>query len=89
MSGDFSDVLSRRLEDPPPGNGRGSGERWEDRHVRWTVWIDRDLRAQIEALRKARDMSTRELLDELLRLGLEQTTAPHSPPGRRRGKLSP
>lgn len=83
MSGDFSDVLSRRLEDPPPGNGRGATERWEDRHVRWTVWIDRDLRAQIETMRKARDMSTRELLDELLRAGLEAAAPRSQPRGRR------
>jgi len=83
MSSDgVSDILGQRFAPPPAAT-----ERWEDRHVRWTVWIDRDLRTQIEAMRKARGMSTRELLDELLRAGIEETSAPRSqPPGRRRGK---
>lgn len=80
MSSDgVSDILGQRFAPPP-----AAAQRWEDRHVRWTVWIDRDLREQIETMRKARGMSTRELLDELLRLGLESSTANARPPGRRR-----
>jgi plasmid stabilization system protein ParE len=76
---DVANILARR-HDPPAA---AAGTRWEDRHVRWTVWIERDLRDQIDAIRKARGISTRELLDELLRAGLEASTVDRPRPGRR------
>jgi plasmid stabilization system protein ParE len=77
---DVANILARRHDPPPAANG---GTRWEDRHVRWTVWIEKDLRDQIDAIRKARGISTRELVDELLRAGLEASTVDRPRPGRR------
>jgi hypothetical protein len=79
-SDERADVLAERF-DPPAANG---GTRWEERHVRWTVWIERELRDQIDAVRRARGLSTREVIDELLRAGLEATsTVDRGRPGRR------
>jgi plasmid stabilization system protein ParE len=75
---EVADILAQRLA-PATGNGT----RWEDRHVRWTVWVERDLRDQIDSLRRARGVSTRELVDELLRAGLEASTVDRPRPGRR------
>lgn len=77
-SDEIADVLAERFTQPA-----ANGTRWEERHVRWTVWIERDLRDQIDTIRKARGVSTRELLDELLRAGLEASTVDRGRPGRR------
>jgi plasmid stabilization system protein ParE len=78
-SDEISDVLAERFA-PPATNGT----RWEERHLRWTVWIEQDLKDQIDAVRKARGVSTRVLIDELLRAGLEASTVDRPRPGRRR-----
>ena len=75
-----ADILAQRFAPPAAANG---GTRWEDRHVRWTVWVEKDLRDQIDQLRRARGLSTRELVDELLRAGLEASTVDRGRPGRR------
>jgi hypothetical protein len=77
---EVANILARR-HDPPAGNGT----RWEERHVRWTVWIEKDLKDQIDTIRQARSpkASTREILDELLRAGLEASTVDRGRPGRR------
>ena len=75
--------LLDRLEDPPAppaaAGGRaevlagrfGQTERtWEQRHVRWTVWIDADLRDQITIKARAEGRSVRDVVEELLRAGL-------------------
>lgn len=77
-SDDVTNILAQRLA-PAPANG----DRWEERHVRWTVWIERDLRDQIDSLRRARGLSNREFVDELLRAGLEASTVDRRRPGRR------
>ena len=75
-----ADILAQRFAPPAAANGT----RWEDRHVRWTVWVEKDLRDQIDQLRRARGLSTRELVDELLRAGLEASTVDRGrSPGRR------
>jgi hypothetical protein len=81
MKGDeVADILAQRLA--PPANGNGT--RWEDRHVRWTVWVEKDLRDQIDQLRRATGQSTREVVDQLLRAGLEASTVDRGrSPGRR------
>jgi hypothetical protein len=83
MKGDeAADILAQRFA--PPTNGKGNGTRWEDRHVRWTVWVEKDLRDQIDQLRRATGQSTRELVDQLLRAGLEASTVDRGrSPGRR------
>jgi plasmid stabilization system protein ParE len=74
---DVTNIVAQRLAPPP------ASTRWEDRHVRWTVWIERDLRDQIDALCTSRGVSKRELVDELLRAGLEASTVDRGRPGRR------
>lgn len=71
-------VLAERL-DPAAAPAR----RWEDRHTRWTVWVRTDLREQIEAHARATGRSLREVVDELLTAGLDQTST-RRPPGRPR-----
>lgn len=76
---EVADILAQRLA-PATGNGT----RWEDRHVRWTVWVEKDLRDHIDQLRRATGQSTREVVDQLLRAGLEASTVDRGrSPGRR------
>lgn len=72
--------LAARFDPPEPAAGTGApGARWEDRNVRWTIWVDTDLRDQILAHQKATGRSLKAVIGELLAAGLEATTV-HRPP---------
>jgi len=47
--------------------------------MRTTLTIDEDVAIELERLRKARDVSYKELVNETLRLGLKQMKAPGKP----------
>jgi hypothetical protein len=59
--------LAARLEPAPR-----PATRWEDRYTRWTIWIHRDLQAQVKAYAKDRGLSERQAVDELFEAGLAQ-----------------
>lgn len=73
MNAGDGDRLARRLgarfdtAPPPPA-------RWEDRHVRVTVWMDRDLRDELWATAERAGLSRRQVIDEMARAWLEDRT---------------
>ena len=50
--------------------------------MRTTLSLDKDVAAALERLRKARNAGLKELVNEALRRGLGQMTAPPAPPRR-------
>jgi adenine C2-methylase RlmN of 23S rRNA A2503 and tRNA A37 len=55
--------------------------------MRTTLTIDDDVAIELERLHKARDVSYKELVNQTLRLGLQQMTAPGKPRKRVRTRV--
>jgi predicted HicB family RNase H-like nuclease len=49
------------------------GESWEQRHVRVTFWLERNLREEVREAAKARALSLTQFIAQALRRAVDQT----------------
>ena len=63
-------TLAGRFGAPTSTAGPPASQRWEDRHIRVTVWMDRDLRDELWSTADAAGLSRRQVVDEMARAWL-------------------
>ena len=75
-------ALAHRFTPPetPDPPAPAPEQKWEDRHVRWTIWIDRDLRSDVLGVAEYLGLSRRQVIDDMARAWLEQFKVAPTPP---------
>ena len=66
----------RPPDDGQPGAGGApgtEGESWDERHIRVTFWLERNLREEVRAAAKAKAMSITQFIAQALRRAVDES----------------
>jgi hypothetical protein len=63
--------------------GAGAGSGWDERNVRWMVWISRDLKRRVEAYSDRTGLSRRVAVETLIARGFDDLESAPRRPGLR------
>ena len=72
----MSTMQGRPPDDGQPGAGGApgaEGESWDERHIRVTFWLERNLREEVRAAAKAKAMSITQFIAQALRRAVDES----------------